>query len=156
MIDYLEGILRRKSLTGVVIDIGGVGLAVSVPVGTTEKIGGVGDKVRLVTYLHVREDALDLYGFDSIEERDLFKDLLKVSGIGPKLALAILSSFRCAGSAAGSRRRGHQTAHHRIRYRQEDGRASHDRTQGSIENISRRRPRWGYRDINRCRSRPGA
>jgi len=93
MIDRIRGKLIHKALTGVVVDIGGIALSLAVPLGTFERLAGLGDEVTLTTYLHVREDVLDLYGFSNTDERDLFVKLLKVNGVGPKLALAILSRF---------------------------------------------------------------
>jgi Holliday junction DNA helicase RuvA len=69
----------------------GVGYAVSIPLSTYERTGKTGESVTLHTYLHVREDILQLYGFSETEERDMFKLLLSVSGIGPRMALAVLS-----------------------------------------------------------------
>jgi len=91
MIAFIHGQLVDKAPTHAVIDISGIGFEVLIPVSTFDKIGTTGDRVRLLTYLHVREDALTLFGFATVEERDLFRDLLSVSGIGPKLALGILS-----------------------------------------------------------------
>ncbi len=93
MIDQIRGVLLRKEITGIVIDLGGMAFAVAVPLGTFDKLGVVGNSVTLKTYLHVREDALELFGFSTVDERDLFIRLLKVNSVGPKLALAILSRF---------------------------------------------------------------
>lgn len=93
MIDRIHGRLVHKSPTGIVVDVGGVGLAMSVPLSTYERLSGLGDDVSIVTYLHVRQDILELYGFSSAIEREIFLRLLKVSGVGPKLALAVLSRF---------------------------------------------------------------
>ena len=90
MISFVRGQIVDKFPTHVIIENNGIGLEVLIPVSTFEKIGR--DKtVSLLTYLHVREDALTLFGFASPEERELFRDVLSVSGIGPKLALGILS-----------------------------------------------------------------
>jgi len=83
----------QKSLSGVVIEVGGIGFSVTVPLLTYEWLPTLGDEAQLITYLHVREDTLDLYGFRDQAERAQFITLLKISGIGPKLALAILSHF---------------------------------------------------------------
>lgn len=91
MIASLRGTLLVKSPTELLIDVNGVGYGVSIPLSTFEKIGDVNSTVRLFTYLHVREDVLQLYGFATEEERQLFKLLISVSGIGPKLAQSILS-----------------------------------------------------------------
>ncbi|MBN1559061.1 Holliday junction branch migration protein RuvA [candidate division KSB1 bacterium] len=91
MIALLRGQLVDKSPTHVLIENSGIGLDVFIPLSTFEKLGECNEKVTLLTYLHVREDALTLYGFATAEERELFRELLSVSGIGPKLALTILS-----------------------------------------------------------------
>jgi Holliday junction DNA helicase RuvA len=93
MIVSLTGTLIRKSPTEVTIDVHGVGYGVSIPLSTYEVIGDVGGTVTLLTYLHVREDLLHLFGFAKEEERTLFKLLISVSGIGPKMAQGILSGI---------------------------------------------------------------
>jgi Holliday junction DNA helicase RuvA len=81
---------KRAGLTaaGLVLDVNGVGYLIQA---TPSVLGRPGDELTVETYLHVREDALQLYGFGSAEERDLFVHLLSVSGVGPKVALAIVS-----------------------------------------------------------------
>jgi Holliday junction DNA helicase RuvA len=93
MIASLRGTLSVKSPTEIVVDVGGVGFALNIPLSTSEKIGQAGDQVSLLTHLVVREDALQLYGFASAEERDLFRILLSVTGIGPRMAQGILSGI---------------------------------------------------------------
>ena len=92
MIAAVEGVLREREGNRVVVEIGGVGLELFVPVRVVESLGAPGERVRLHTYLHVREDILALYGFPDEAERRLFRTLLAVSGVGPKLALAVLST----------------------------------------------------------------
>ncbi|MFL5799162.1 MAG: Holliday junction branch migration protein RuvA [Actinomycetota bacterium] len=91
MISFLEGELAEKLADRVVLDVGGVGYEVLVPVSTLAKLPPVGRRTRVFTRLHVREDAMVLFGFCSSEERHMFDLLTGVSGIGPKLALAVLS-----------------------------------------------------------------
>jgi Holliday junction DNA helicase RuvA len=93
MISSLSGTLASKSPTEVVVDVHGVGYSILIPVSTYERLGGLGSSVTLLTYLHVREDAMQLFGFATEEERTLFKLLLTVSGIGPKMGQAILSGI---------------------------------------------------------------
>lgn len=93
MIASLRGTLITKTPTEIVLDVGGVGYGVSIPLSTFEKLGNVGTEVFLHTYLHVREDAMLLYGFHTEEERSLFKLLLSVTGIGPRMAQGILSGI---------------------------------------------------------------
>jgi Holliday junction DNA helicase RuvA len=88
MISRLRGTVVARTPGGVVVDVGGVGYLVAA---TPRVHARVGDETTVETYLHVREDALQLYGFASGEERELFELLLGVSGIGPKVALAIVS-----------------------------------------------------------------
>jgi Holliday junction DNA helicase RuvA len=91
MIASIEGILLARSGNRVVVEVGGVGLEVSVPLRVAESLGALGERVRLHTYLHVREDALALYGFPDESERHLFQALIGVGGVGPKLALSVLA-----------------------------------------------------------------
>ena len=93
MIASLNGTLKIKTPTEVLIDVQGVGYAVSIPLSTFEKLGNIGSTTTLLTHLHVREDALQLFGFATEEERFLFKLLISVSGIGPKIAQGILSGI---------------------------------------------------------------
>lgn len=92
MIAALRGTLLTQALDHVVIEAAGVGYQVWVPRPVVQRLGGVGDEVRLLTHLIVREDAMTLYGFTSNEERSFFELLLTVSGVGPKVALALLSA----------------------------------------------------------------
>ena len=93
MIASLTGILRQKSPTEILLEVQGVGYQVHIPLSTYEKLGSVGSSASLLTYFHVREDAMQMYGFFTEEERRLFKLLLSVSGIGPKIAQGILSGM---------------------------------------------------------------
>ncbi|MBI3110898.1 MAG: Holliday junction branch migration protein RuvA [Ignavibacteriales bacterium] len=96
MIASLNGTLKAKSPTEVLVDVHGVGYAVSIPVSTFEKLGALDTSVFLFTYLHVREETLHLFGFATEEERALFRLLLSVNGIGPKIAQGILSGIPAA------------------------------------------------------------
>lgn len=91
MIAHLRGTLLEKHPTQLVVEVGGVGLEVWVPVPTVQSVGKIGETVSLHTALLVREDALTLYGFSEAPERALFLKLLTVSGVGPKTALGALS-----------------------------------------------------------------
>jgi Holliday junction DNA helicase RuvA len=93
MIATLEGILEYRGDDSIIINVGGIGFRVYVPSSTLSQLGTVKGKVFLYTHLHVREDNISLYGFASSEELALFKNLISVSGIGAKLALALLSAF---------------------------------------------------------------
>lgn len=96
MISFLDGVLIAKSPTEIVVDVNGVGYTVFIPLSTFQKLNGVNQRVRVFTYLHVREDAMQLYGFASEEERGLFRLLISVSGIGPKIAQGVLSGMDAA------------------------------------------------------------
>ncbi len=91
MIASIEGVIHSKEENTIVLEVAGIGFEVLVPLRTLERIGKVGEVGRLETYLHVREDALTLYGFLDGMEKGLFRALLSVSGVGPKVALAVLS-----------------------------------------------------------------
>ena len=93
MIAFLTGKLAGRSTTAAFIDVGGVGYAVSMSQASLAKLPEAGAEVHVLTYLQVREDALALFGFLSAEEKALFERLISVSGVGPKVALAALSSF---------------------------------------------------------------
>ena len=88
MISRLRGTVAARTGAGLVIDVGGVGYLVAA---TPRVNAAVGQETTVETHLHVREDALQLYGFASADERELFELLLGVTGIGPKVALAIVS-----------------------------------------------------------------
>ena len=93
MIGRLRGMLVHRSPRGeVTIDVGGVGYRISVSPATAVALGGIGDDVVVHTHLHVREDALTLFGFATADARDCFESLLGAHGVGPGLALAILST----------------------------------------------------------------
>jgi Holliday junction DNA helicase RuvA len=91
VIGYLRGQLVAKSPPQAIVEVGGVGYEVEAPLSTFASLPAVGSDVRLMTHLVVREDAHTLYGFASEAERRLFRSLLRVSGVGPKVALAVLS-----------------------------------------------------------------
>lgn len=90
MIYTISGVLKLKRESFIVVEVGGVGLKVIVSKGTFATLPGVGERIALFSYLHVREDALDLYGFLREEELSLFNSLNSVSGIGPKSALGVI------------------------------------------------------------------
>jgi Holliday junction DNA helicase RuvA len=91
MFDSIQGRLVHKDPTTGVVDVSGLRFRLHLTVSTYEKLPSVGDTVELLTYLHVREDILELYAFHSQEERDLFLLLNTISGIGPRSAMTILS-----------------------------------------------------------------
>lgn len=93
MIARLKGTLVEKSPSRIVLDVGGVGYDVLVPLSTYYGVGEPGSTLALRVHTHVREDVIALYGFASPLEQDLFERLIGVSGIGPKLALAVLSGI---------------------------------------------------------------
>ena len=91
MIDSIKGTLVQKNPTSVIIDVGGIRLGIPITLATFEKIPDPNQPVELMTYLHVREDIMELYGFYDDHERDLFMQLNSISGIGPRSAMNILS-----------------------------------------------------------------
>ena len=94
MITFLDGKLVNALPTQAVIDVGGTGYELSIPLSSYDRLPPPGQSVRILTHLHVREDAHVLYGFMTAPERDLFRLLVNnVTGIGPKLALAVLSGM---------------------------------------------------------------
>jgi holliday junction DNA helicase RuvA len=93
VIAFLDGTLAERSADRVVVDVGGVGYEVAVPVSTAARLPAIGRRVRVFTRMHVRDDAMLLFGFASPDERTLFDLLITVNGIGPKVALAFLSAL---------------------------------------------------------------
>jgi len=93
MIGSLSGILKEVSLTEILVDVNGVGYIVFIPMSTYDKMPRQGEKVEILTYLHVLDDDLRLYGFATAQEKNLFKMLISISGIGPKIGLNVLSSI---------------------------------------------------------------
>ena len=94
MIAQVTGKILHLSPTAVVLDVQGIGYEVHIPLSTFERLGPVQSAATLFTHLHVREDAMLLYGFATTLEREMFRLLLSVSGIGPKIALGILSGIQ--------------------------------------------------------------
>jgi Holliday junction DNA helicase RuvA len=93
MIAHLSGTLFSKQATSVIVDVGGVGYEVTIPLSTFYDLEDTGKPVQLRIYTHVREDTLQLYGFKTIRERELFLKIISVSGIGPKLGITLLSGM---------------------------------------------------------------
>lgn len=97
MIGSLHGRIASKTPPQLTVDVGGVGYELEAPLSTFFHLPPVGDVVRLLTHLVVREDAHVLYAFATEDERRLFRNLIRVSGVGPKIALALLSGISVAG-----------------------------------------------------------
>ena len=93
MIAHLSGTLLSKQATSVIVDVSGVGYEVTIPLSTFYDLEDLGSTVQLRIYTHVREDALQLYGFKTARERELFLKIISVSGIGPKLGITLLSGM---------------------------------------------------------------
>jgi holliday junction DNA helicase RuvA len=93
MIALLTGTLVHKSPTEILVDVGGVGYQLNIPVTTFDRLPEQGEPVSLFTYLHVREDAMQLYGFATRQDKELFRKLITVSGVGPKLAQTVMSGL---------------------------------------------------------------
>jgi holliday junction DNA helicase RuvA len=96
VIAHLTGTLHEKHLQRLIVDVGGVGYDVLVPLSTMYGIGDPGSRIALRIHTHVREDALQLFGFATMLEQALFERLISVSGIGPKVALSVLSGIEPA------------------------------------------------------------
>ncbi len=97
MIGFLHGRIASKTAPAVTLDVAGVGYELEAPMSTFLNLPAVGESVHLITHLVVREDAHILYGFATEEERRLFRNMLKVSGVGPKIALGVLSGMSVEG-----------------------------------------------------------
>jgi Holliday junction DNA helicase RuvA len=93
VIAHLSGTLLSKQATSAIVDVGGVGYDVAIPLSTFYELGEVGEPVQLRVYTHVREDAIQLFGFKTTRERELFLQLISVNGVGPGLAIKLLSGM---------------------------------------------------------------
>jgi len=93
MIAHLSGILLSKQPNSIIVDVGGVGYELIIPVSTFYELEETGANTQLRVYTHVREEALQLYGFKTARERELFLQIISVSGIGPKIAITLLSGM---------------------------------------------------------------
>ena len=93
MIAHLSGTLLSKQATSVIVDVSGVGYEVTIPLSTFYDLEDAGSNVQLRIYTHVREDTLQLYGFKTARERELFLKIITVTGIGPKLGITLLSGM---------------------------------------------------------------
>jgi Holliday junction DNA helicase RuvA len=96
MISHLSGRIAEKTPTSVVLDVSGVGYLCEIPVSSFKQLPAVGESVKLLTHFHVTADAHKLFGFYTREERELFTHLISVSGVGPKMALTLLSGATVA------------------------------------------------------------
>jgi len=94
MIDFITGIVTHKNPMQIVLDNSGIGFALFISTNTFKELPAVGEKTTLKTYLHVREDNIQLYAFSREEERMVFLGLISVSGVGPRLAQTILSGIK--------------------------------------------------------------
>lgn len=93
MIAFLHGTLAEKTPSTVILDVHGVGYAVFIPLSTYDRLPATGGRCRLLIYHHIREDAQVLFGFVQPEEKKMFERLIAVNGVGPKLALSVLSGL---------------------------------------------------------------
>jgi Holliday junction DNA helicase RuvA len=103
MISYLRGALLEKHPNQVIVDVQGVGYELTIPVTTFSTLPEAGSEVRLRVHTHVREDAISLFGFSTPAEKTLFEKLISVSGIGPKLAVTVLSGLAASDLVAAIR-----------------------------------------------------
>ncbi len=130
MIARLSGILVEKSVTQCVVDVHGAGYRVVVPLTTFYELPEIGQPVVLHIHTHVREDAIHLYGFHVREEQEVFQLMISVSGIGPKLAVNILSGITAGELIRAVMRGGSETPDRHPRCGQEDGGTDDPRTEG--------------------------
>lgn len=93
MLAYLRGKLVLKNNENAVVDVGGVGYSIQIPYSTYQLLPDIDNDVKLYTYMAVREDNVSLFGFSTLEEKRIFEQLISVSGIGPKLAVGVLSDI---------------------------------------------------------------
>ncbi len=143
MIGRLSGMLAEKSPPQLLIDAHGVGYEVDVPMSTFYNLPALGERVTLLTHFVVREDAQLLFGFLTHDERATFRQLVKISGVGPRTALSILSGLSVARARAGGDAAGQRPARQGAGHRQEDRRALAAGTEGQAR---RRSGRAGQRN----------
>lgn len=93
MISFIKGILTLKTPTWIEVDVNGMGFGLGIPLSTFDRLPEKGEKIHLLTYLQVKEDGFNLFGFLTAAEKEIFTMLLSISGIGPKISLALLSSL---------------------------------------------------------------
>ena len=93
MIGFLSGKILEKEANTVIVDVGGVGYEVTIPLSTFYELGDIGSEIRLRIFTHVREDAIQLFGFKTARERDLYLKLISVQGIGAKSGITMLSGM---------------------------------------------------------------
>lgn len=93
MIEYIRGVLAFKEISRVAIETNGIGFDINIPLSTYEKLGDIGSETLLYIHNHIREDAHKLYGFFSRNEREIFRHLISITKIGPKVGLSILSGI---------------------------------------------------------------
>lgn len=91
MISYLKGMIVEKNPTRLLLDVNGIGYDINITLNCSRQIGTIGNTITILTYLHIKDDNIQLYGFISKQEREVFLHLISTPGIGPKKALAILS-----------------------------------------------------------------
>ena len=130
MIGRLAGTLLEKNPPQILLDVQGVGYEVDVPMSTFYNLPATGERVTLFTHLVVREDAHLLFGFGSDSERRAFRQLIKISGVGARTALSVLSGLSRRRAAAGGHAAGSRPADQDPGHRQEDRRAPAARAQG--------------------------
>jgi len=109
VIAHLRGQILSKTPNSVVVECGGVGYELAISVATYSEIGGEGKEAKLHVHTHVREDALALFGFAELQEKRLFEKLLTISGIGPKLAITVLSGINAERLVGAIRAGDHAT-----------------------------------------------
>ena len=151
MIGRLTGTLAAKTPPQVLVDVGGVGYEVDVPMSSFYNLPALGERVTLLTHFVVREDAQVLFGFLTHEERSTFRLLVKISGVGPRTALSILSGLSVDELARAVSLQESGAADQGAGHRQEDRRAAAARAQGQAR---RRGRRAGERDVERAGRHP--
>ena len=97
MYAFISGILESASNGIAVVDCNGVGYKINISPSTINKLPAIGKQIKLYTYMHIREDAMELFGFLTMEEKEIYEILISVSGVGPKVGLAILSTLEPSG-----------------------------------------------------------
>ena len=121
MISYIKGTLEAVEEDMIIVETGGIGYGIRVPLSLLEELPSLGSPVIVHTYFQVREDSMTLYGFLNRQDREMFKQLISVNGIGPRGALGILSVMRPGRPADGYCKRRRQGHFQGTRYRPQNG-----------------------------------
>lgn len=143
MLDYIRGRVTSKSPARLVLEVAGIGYLLHIPLSTFENIPSQGE-VTILTQLFIREDQIKIFGFATVDERDLFQSLLSVNGIGPTLAITILSGSTVEDIKYAVSHEDAKALEKNQRSWEEDGREDYPGTQGHVKGYYTNYTSWQY------------